>query len=1272
MHLPVNCLLHISDGKSQTKRLLQPLENDYFNLADMRFHTLLTMVIDYAQMMKFYNLRNEEEGTCEKFFSLDETVVIAAILAIDLSKLMAGGVVYKSYATDPSSRLFEALYAATSKEIGQHMVSACTVISLLDRWLQLLAHSKNEIGTELRKVLESVIIGLRKDLNTLWKYFSEHLAPETLKEVFPNVFALPVESYVDKTESAFTNVEIDTSDAMPIQSSYYALIKAIEMMQTSAARLLAASLLSKKHDPAAGLLFAFLQLFQKLQNKINRFTLNYVDFYYDQVLKAQTLDLVPDHVYLVIVPAQKYHKVLIPNNTEFLAGKDQNKQDIVYASLHDTLINDAKVNLIYTLFFKRDALSFPENKLNAPMVLNDHTDNPERQFASGCWQNVVPIQTELSADDQESIQDNPLFGASREGEQNIIKQHARMGFAVASKALCLQEGLRTIKITIKFVDFADGDIPITLEQCIQRIAGVMLSIEPNEVAKEIQQQQIFLKIFKEMFIISVTTENGWLDIAEYLPSYSGMDAQQETNSLSIIFILPRNFPPVTCYHRDIHGDGYETRLPVVRFILNPRNYLYAYDFLSKLGLAWINIEVAVKGCRTLQLHNNNGQLSAATPFAPFGPLPEVGSYLIVGSPEAANKQLTDFDIEIQWSGLPPGIGGFKTHYQGYEGFENADFLVSTSVLNQGKWQPKQVKSAAINSLFQIKSGLEGGNALSEYSTLSCYSVMPYWNSLDCQKLGTELNFTPATTEGFFKFTLIAPTQAFGHRDYPSALTEALTFNAKQKHIKLFRKLPNPPYTPIISSISVNYKARSKIALGRSEANCIAATQEKVIYLHPFGWEELTQNVAQVNTLLPKYLYSGNLFVGLKMSQQGGVITLYFHLRENSLPIERFDLKTIRWHYLANNHWVALNDKQILADSTQRFMKSGIVTVDVPADITQDNTILQKGYCWLKVSADHDLEKFCSVYSIYAQAIEVGRSSRNILTGDTIRLPVGTIVRARKSIPGIQVIKQIQPSFGGRLAEQRNHLRIRMSERLKHKNRALLPADYELLILEQFPQLYKVKCFPSMDPGFVATQRFSPGHLLIVAVPYLTQDKINTQKPLINGYLINEIKDFLKKLVSSFVTIHVINPVYEVVQVRCTVKLKNALLGGIYLNRLNQAISDFLSPWKDTIGYSRHFGWTINKYDIESFIQNLDYIDQVTNLSILRIAPKSEGYFDLFDSADKQELNTDVKVIAPLYPWSIVVPIRQHFIELYDGYYLIKPEITGIGELEIGSNFIVSE
>ncbi|MDE2387605.1 MAG: baseplate J/gp47 family protein [Betaproteobacteria bacterium] len=1261
-----NSHLHISDGRSQEKRRLPALEKDYFNVAELQFHTLLALAVEYAQVLRFYNLEDRDDGTWEHFFSRDETVVIATILAVDLDKLVSGDG-YKSYVTDANRALIEALHALPTQEIGRHLIAAYSAITMLDKWLQLLTHAENPLGVELRKVVESVIAGLKKDIAVFWKYLAGYLPHLTLEEIFSGglIALIPDLKEIKPNQ---TDAIFDVSNAIPIRSSFYAFIKAIEMVQLSAKKLLSASLISQDHEPAAGLLIAFVQLFEKLHRKINRFTLNYVDFYYDRVLKAQPRSFVPDYVYLVIAPSKKNHTVLIPKGTEFLAGQDENKRDIVYAAAEDVMINDAAVSAVHTLFFERDALNFPERSLFENVVLNDRGDEVTRQLATGDWLSEVPVATADSPLGEDSLQSYPLFGAPEKVEDTIPLQHLRIGFAVASKVLGLQEGRRTVRIGLQFT----GAREKSLECWIQKIAAAMQQSGSISAESPARKQQAFFKVFRDIFIISLSAGEGWREIKEYTLSYSGIDHRQKANSLAITFFLPEDFPAVVPYDRNIHGDGYETQLPMVRLIQNPHGYLYPYGILSKLELDRISIDVTVEGCRMLQLHNNIGQLSPVAPFTPFGPIPEVGSYFIVGCAEAAGKQLSDFKITVQWGGLPAGIGGFEAHYQGYETFGDTDFRVSTSVLANGKWLPENAKGLAIHSLFQINTGLDGGSEVNERSELSCAAVISYWSPDDYRSAAAEFGYMPSTNKGFFKFTLVAPQQAFGHRDYPTALANVLTFNAKQKYAKFLKKVPNLPYTPMITSISANYRASTHIVPGKEEASCSPAVREKVIHLHPLGWEDVTIQADRAYHLLPQYAYSGNLLIGLNGLAGGGAITLYFHLRENSLPIEHAALQKIQWFYLANNRWLPLGTKEIIADSTHGFMKAGIVTLNIPADISQENTVLPAGLCWLRVSSDYDLEKYCSLYSIHTQALKASRYLQEgaVLSG-AIRLPAGAVSRLRKSIPGIGGIKQIQPSFGGRMTEDRGHLRNRISERLKHKQRALLPADYELLILEQFPQIYKVKCFPGMSPDFVAKQRFMPGHLLIAVVPYLSQNVISAQKPLLSGHLIDNVADFIDRYAPPFATIHVINPVYEVIQVRCTVKLKNPLLAGMYLARLNQAISDFLSPWNETVGLIRHFGWIVSKHDVESFIQDLDYIDRVTNLSILRIAPMGEGFYDLLDSADKPE-DSKVADITPVYPWSIVAPIQQHFIELDDRYDVIEPQVTGIGELEIGSTFIISD
>jgi hypothetical protein len=270
-----------------------------------------------------------------------------------------------------------------------------------------------------------------------------------------------------------------------------------------------------------------------------------------------------------------------------------------------------------------------------------------------------------------------------------------------------------------------------------------------------------------------------------------------------------------------------------------------------------------------------------------------------------------------------------------------------------------------------------------------------------------------------------------------------------------------------------------------------------------------------------------------------------------------------------------------------------------------------------------------------------------------------------TLPGIDGVYQAGQPFAGRSGESSEELTIRLAERLRHKNRALTAWDYERLILERFPELAKVKCLAHMTSTSSAPR---PGHILIVVVPRFASAVAGAcEKLMVSSQELLTIKQYIQGLSTQFAKIEVRNPVYEQVQVRCTVKFVGGYKTGFYFNRLNQAISKFICPWQEA-GYKARFGWCIRQKDVESHIRGLDYVEYVTDFSMLHITRDSEGRYSLADTARGQH---SAKVeIRPKYPWSLAVPARQHYIEATTSARPIEPQVTGIDELEIGNTFII--
>lgn len=1259
--------LHVRDGMSRQRRYLPALEQHYFNVDEMTFAQLLTQLQDYARLVKLPGVTFSPEDVEQLLFARDEIVVMAQILALNVDDLE------------------QRFKARLQQEIGseewalseaQNPASVLGLARLLDRWLCLLKHPQSNAGENLYGLLESVILGLAKEL-----YRVHGVMPERVKQ--SQYFSAHFMSLItagdqqdEMREQNFTDRHIDLN----IRSLYASLLKAADMVQASARELLPDSMKSKNHDPALALRVAFVTLYQKLQLRLNRFTLDFIDFYFTQVLQAKPRPIQPDSAYLVFQPGAKERDIRLPKGTEFFAGIDSASRDIVYASDDEVIINDAQVEQLYSLFFPRINLDLRTQAAQHSAV-EKAKKTPARasvSLADGCWLNAINADPKADKKTRDKFSPHPFFGAARDltnsdGRASDAAQSARLGFAVASNVLLLREGQRLITVDLAFEDIT--------RQPWSKLNNILRYL-PNIKDNIADDKAKFFAYFSKLFQLSLTTAEGWLDIVEYKPAYSATDASIKSNAVRLSFLLPENTPAISGYKTEIHGDPLTTVLPVLRFTLKENYLQYPYDILKQLVLKEVRIQVDVKGCHDLLLHNNIGQLSPLAPFAPFGPMPDVGSYFIVGHEETRAKQLTGLSVDVEWSSLPVCAGGFDSWYRDYlQPKKNPLFVAGVSVLADGRWQPNAADNNSEQTLFNFP--LKNGTAhLIAPQTLSANSAIPFYKAQDQHQAKRPFTYSPQTRSGLFKFTLQGPAGAFGHREYPNLLAEVLTHNTRIKHPRFARPIPNPPYTPEISAIRLNYSAVSILTLadtGREDDPCY---KDQFFHLHPMGWEAISPLRHPRLYLLPQYLDDGSLFIGIAASEIQQ-LSLYFHLQNNSLPLSDALLAQARsegrvgsltpaslvsWSYLSDNHWRPLNPRYILSDSTEGFMTSGIVTLTMPEKITTANSIMPGDLYWLKISANQALTHFSDLFSVYAQAVKVSwRSGAHPAAEHPMQLPPDTIKRPRNTIAGITGISQITHSFGGVPAENLAHLRTRISERLRHKNRALTPLDYEMLILEKFPQVYKVKCFANLRADPQAP--ICPGHILIIPIAHRHLNTGQGFKPYFDGHLMLSIKEFIQPLTPPLVKVSVENPVYEEIQVRCAVQIKKGLHIGRHQNLLNQALCDYLSPWTEQ-GNNVHFGWSVSEQEVKSFIHNLDYIEHVTDFSLLRIAPQGEGLFILDDTGSVEGEEKYRQTLKPTYAWSTAVPLQHHYLDTLDQHRQIHAQRTGVDELEVGSTFII--
>jgi hypothetical protein len=267
------------------------------------------------------------------------------------------------------------------------------------------------------------------------------------------------------------------------------------------------------------------------------------------------------------------------------------------------------------------------------------------------------------------------------------------------------------------------------------------------------------------------------------------------------------------------------------------------------------------------------------------------------------------------------------------------------------------------------------------------------------------------------------------------------------------------------------------------------------------------------------------------------------------------------------------------------------------------------------------------------------------------------------------VLQVAPSFGLRRREDPAQLRVRAGERLRHRQRATTAWDVERLVLEEFPAVFKVKCFPNLR----SDRRAAPGDVLVALVPGALPG-CALQMPRLNAGELQRIGEFLARHASPFAHWEVRNAAYEQVQVRCRVRLARGAHSGRVLQRLEQALVDYLSPWSD-VGRPAAFGWSLRCEDLQSFIRSLPEVDGVAGVSLLQVAEDDgNGACTLADTArpGAGSPRSEATVLRGQVPWSIAVPMAHHLIELQQDVQHFRPEPSGVSHLGIGSTFIIGE
>jgi len=828
-----------------------------------------------------------------------------------------------------------------------------------------------------------------------------------------------------------------------------------------------------------------------------------------------------------------------------------------------------------------------------------------------------------------------------------------LGWAIGSPLLAMAEGQRSIVLTLGF----DAD-PESFD--LGEIRRLFASDNPAGAGRPLQAL--------------LSTGKGWLEpdtfkVSWTEPQMAGYPKVQDVDTsklrtLVFTFTLAKGQPALTPLVRAVHGVA--TDAPVLRLMMRPywdgTRYSTRYATLRKLRLVRTHLAVTVLGLEHFLLQNDDGVLASTKPFEPFGVVPAVGSRLVLGHPEIVGKALTSLQFNVTWMGVPDKDLG--AHYARYElGPNNTSFKVVVALADDGVLRYFSPASAPPPAA----AADPGAFASSLFDANDARKPVGIPLRPPSNQGRPDLALTTADDVTEWNRHLVwelTPTD-FQHAVYSkTAVKQSLAMAADIANrpaggggaVDPGKYLVNTPYTPKIKSLSLDYSAATETALAAATGATVAITPAaRSFHVHPFGHAELKPVGAQAwCTLLPAYDFEGELCIGLRNVQAPQTVSLLFQVAEGSANPDLVP-EPLQWSYLDGNRWLSLHEGGLLGDASRGLINTGIIELSLPA--AAPSTLLPDGLYWIRAAIPRASEGVCDIVRIHPNAaLAVFDNDGNAPGHLAVPLAPGRIQGPVLPTAGVAGIRQPYTSFGGKSPEQPADFNVRVSERLRHKRRALTIWDYERLVLEKFPQIYKVKCLPA-DP---AAHPRDPGRIVLVVIPDIRNRlPFNPFEPKVPADQIRDIEAFLRDKTPPFASVEVRNAHYVPVKVRCGVRFLPGRDEGYCRQRLMDELNRFLSPWAYDEGADIVIGGSIYANSIINFIDQRDYVDYVAG-------------FKLFTGDD------DVFVPEPEEggyrastnrPDGVLVAARQHrFDVIPDADYRIE-EFTGINYMMVELDFI---
>jgi Baseplate J-like protein len=576
---------------------------------------------------------------------------------------------------------------------------------------------------------------------------------------------------------------------------------------------------------------------------------------------------------------------------------------------------------------------------------------------------------------------------------------------------------------------------------------------------------------------------------------------------------------------------------------------------------------------------NDGLVDITKEFQPFGAAAKRGDAFYLRSDEAFGKTLAGVTISVAvvqegggvvsaatgGSGVPTATGNQvkskvdqikkkleKTYGTAYEATKGDLDAIGLYVVDQGnpsvQWQ-RRVDGHWVNF----------GQAADRFGTVSGDMV-------------PSERFTVAGQEGHFVRAFLSAGD-FGWTAYQAALADFATRAVAGTTPK--PTMPTPPVPPVVSGITISY-ITLPVAATRVESTSGWRHAVKPVTgtFHPFR-----RAVSETGD-------TGMVAIGLELPDMalGSSVSLYFEV-DSASPCGAVDPVDARWQWCDGSGWQDL----AVADGSRQLRESGLLRFVAPLawPVGCADASAATGR-WIRLVTNAP-DRLGDVHAVVVDAVLADFVSRavdpQLDTSSATALPPGTIKGLLSPIRGVKKVTNLA-SVRGRGPESDQAYLTRASARVRHRDRAIAPWDYEQRVILDFPEVAAVRCLPHTN----GDGHREPGKVGLVVVPDRPLDP--APRPSVG---------LTERIIASFgpakpigAEIAVLCPLYKPAIVVATIRLRPGIAALTGKETITAALETLLHP---TGTVPTRWGRTLYASTLIAFLERQPSVDVVTSFDL---------------------------------------------------------------------------